>query len=161
MYKHKFEKKLIIMVGNIGSGKSTYIKKLNDEYIVLSRDAIRYMFGDGNYIFDKKLEQAVVQANFTAFDLLLESGVNLVIDETNIDTWMRDHYMNTAKKAGYYITAVILPKISQEESVARRMKKPHGAFKAEDWMAVWKKFNDMYEEPTQEEGFDEIIMLNN
>ena len=149
------------MVGNIGSGKSTYVKKLKDENIIISRDAIRYMFGDGKYVFDKRLEKAVVEANFTAFNHLIETGVNIVSDETNMNTWMREHYIKKAKEAGYTIRAMILPRLSKEQCVNRRMQNSHGAFSADIWEGVWQGFDDMYEIPTTEEGFDEIIMLNN
>ena len=47
--------KIIVLVGNIGSGKTTWIKKFlkktKGKYVVVSRDAIRYMMGGGKYIF--------------------------------------------------------------------------------------------------------------
>ena len=48
-----FTPKFYIMVGNIGSGKSTYIKNSLSEATVISKDGIRYAFGGGNYIFNR------------------------------------------------------------------------------------------------------------
>jgi len=158
----KYDKKCIIMVGNIGSGKSTYVKDLHGEYAVVSRDKLRYMFGNGNYIFDTKLEPTVSAATFYIVDNLMETGVNIIVDETNVNIKMRKMYIGYAKMYGYEISAIVLPRLSMEESVNRRMNDPHGQYDRTVWENVWKKFDNSYIEPTLQEGFNSVhIILNN
>ena len=72
---------------------------------------------------------------------------------------IRSRYLTVANLYEYKIKAIILPKLSKELSVARRFDNNHGNTPKKVWEGVWDKFNDMYEEPTKVEGFDEIIKL--
>jgi len=157
-YKFKFDNKVIFLVGNIGSGKSTYINGLKDHYIVCSRDKIRYMLGNGNYIFDKVLEPAVWQGELALYTNLTKIGVNIVIDEVNANPNMRQRYLEVTPPS-YEKTAIIMPYLTKEESVNRRMQNPHGISLRGEWENVWERFNGIYEPPTIEEGFDKIINL--
>lgn len=168
-YNHKHERKLILLVGNIASGKSTYLKKLNGEYLVLSRDKIRYMIGDGYYVFHSKFETAIWNAELELFKSLLETGVNLVIDEVNVNSFMRERYISEMRylvrnrfsmKDMYEVTAVVFHKLTMKEAVERRMREPHGVFTEKDWEKVWTNFDKRSSVPTLEEGFDKIIILN-
>ena len=50
---------LYILIGNIGSGKSTWARekvKSTPRTIIVNRDALRTMVGGGEYIFDKEME---------------------------------------------------------------------------------------------------------
>jgi len=54
------QKELIILIGNLGTGKSTFAKTLVEKgYINISRDSLRYMIGAGKYIFNKEFEQSI------------------------------------------------------------------------------------------------------
>jgi len=156
-YKH--DKQFIMMVGNIGSGKTTYIKQKSGEFIVVSRDKIRYMLGDDTYIFIKELEPAVARGSLYIFESLLETNINIILDETNICQRMRRPYINMAKEQNYKITAAVLPKLPKEVCVQRRMSNPHGEYSKETWENVWEQFNKIYEEPTIQEGFDDILYI--
>jgi predicted kinase len=149
---------LIILVGNIGVGKSTYSRKLADEgYIVISRDQLRYGIGGGTPIFDHYYESIIWKTEFYMFKQFANLGVNLVIDSVAVNKRLRARYIKYAKSKGYYITVKILPKISMNKSVNRRMKNPHGRKDRLVWERIWNKFDAMYEEPTKDEGMDEII----
>ncbi|MHA2013326.1 MAG: AAA family ATPase [Candidatus Helarchaeota archaeon] len=150
-------KELIILVGNIGSGKSTLCKKLQKEgYVIISRDSLRYGIGGGNYIFDLNYEPIVWDTEFYLFERFLQLGVNLVIDEVGINKILRKRYIPLAKRFNYKIVVYLLPKLTMKKSVRRRLKDPHGQLDKKLWESVWKKFNKMYEKPTLDEGFDEI-----
>ena len=61
-------KNLIILVGNIGSGKSTYAKKYQKKgYIVIARDQLRYAIGGGEYIFNTKYEPLIWKTEYYLF----------------------------------------------------------------------------------------------
>ena len=160
-YNFVFERKLMFLVGNIGSGKTTYINSLNGEYVTISRDKIRYMLGNGDYVFLDSLEPAVWEAENTLYANLLRTGVNIVIDEVNTNYLMRKRYLEeiTFLPHEYEVTAAIFPILSKKVAVQRRMKNPHGLFTKQDWEFVFDKFAKRYSEPTIQEGFDKIVYL--
>ena len=146
------------MVGNIGSGKSTLTKKYQKKgYVVISLDEIRKAIGGGKYTFNTKFESTIFSIGYYMFKRFCIKGANIVIDETSITKNIRSKYIKYAKKYGYYITAIVLPEISQEKSVTRRLNNPHGNFSKTIWKQVWSRFNICYEKPNKKEGFDKII----
>lgn len=151
------------MVGNIASGKSTYVKDLVKKgYVVIYKDGIRYSIGGGKYIFNPKYENAIDNATETLFMRFLDMGLNIVIDETNINKNTRAPYIINGQLYKYKITAVVTPKASLKLTLKRRMKdKNHGNQPAEVWGEVFTKKQKAYEKPTKKEGFDEVISLRN
>jgi len=150
-------KKVVIMVGNIGSGKSTHTKKLQEEgYVVVSRDALRYSIGAGDYIFNLDYESTIHDIALYMYESFLKLGVNIIFDETNMSIRGREELLILAKEYGYTTLAWITKKINKETSVKRRLGDNHGNNTKEVWEKVWDMFDRMYEEPTVEEGFDYI-----
>jgi predicted kinase len=153
-------KEIIIMIGNIGSGKSTIARKYATEgYRVISRDALRYMVGGGKYTFDLNLEASIKKSAVKILETFMKNRISIVYDETNVSKNLRVDTIQLAKKYNYKIIAYVLPCLSKEQSVDRRMKDPHGQNSREIWNSVWERFNSMYEEPSKDEGFDEIILM--
>lgn len=153
-------KELIILVGNIGSGKTTICKKLVKEgNVIVSRDDMRYSLGAGDYLFNEKTEIAIELAINNLVETLCLMNFNIVIDETNMTKKDRQYYITVGKNFGYNITAMILPKLSKKESVERRLQNNHGDTPKSIWKEVWKRKNKEYEEPTEVEGFNQIIKL--
>lgn len=152
--------KIVILIGNIGAGKTTlcseFIKK---EFVCISRDSLRYMIGSGDYIFNRKYEPVIHRAEKIIIEEFMSERINLVIDEVGVSKWMRQQYIYLAEQYNYEITAVVLPKLSMEQSVNRRMISPHGQPNRKLWEAVWTKFDEQYEQPTKKEGFDKVIFL--
>lgn len=152
--------KLIILVGNCGSGKSTYAKKLSKEgYNIVSRDSLRYMVNAGNYVFDREKEPIVHEMTIRCLYTLLSYMVDIVIDETNMTRKCRKKYIEMAQQFEYEIEAHVMPKISKEESVQRRLNSPHGNYGKEKWEEVWEIFDNRYVEPKEEEGFNKIVFV--
>lgn len=151
-------KKLIIMVGNIGSGKSTLTKQyIKEGYVAISRDSLRYMIGAGEYVFDKQLEKGIKKSSLLCLEEFMKLGVDIVWDECNMTVKTRRNPILIAKKYNYTITCVLFPKFSQSFCVKRRMTNPHGQPNSELWKMVWEQFDIAYEEPSLEEGFSTII----
>ena len=155
-YNFKYDSEIIFLVGNIGSGKSTYVKTLNGSHMVLSRDNLRYMIGGGEYVFMKDIEHIIWDAQNALFCGLMETGVNIVIDDVNTNLIARRIYLQDVLH-GYKTKAIVLPRIPMEEAVARRMGAPHGSCSKDVWELVWNNFNNQYIDPTVDEGFDEVI----
>ena len=153
-------KELIILIGNVGSGKSTLVKQYQEKgYVVIARDNLRYAIGGGKYVFNVKYEPIIKEIEETMLYEFLELDVNIIIDETNMTKMGRDRFIFLAKSVHYKIKAIELRKLSKKESVDRRMTNPHGTPDRKVWEGVWEKFNDIYESPTTQEGFDEVIKL--
>ena len=151
-------KNLKILVGNIGSGKSGYCKKLAEKNnVIISADDVRYSLGAGKYTFNPKYERAIYISLRKLCELLmLDSEANVIIDETNMTKQQRKLYLKLADIFDYNKIAVIFPKLSKEESIKKRLGANHGDTPKEVWEEVWEKKNKEYEEPTLEEGFDRI-----
>lgn len=155
-------KTITILVGNIGSGKSTWIlKNRKENEVVVSRDSLRYMFGGGNYLFSSFTEPLVWDIELAIVDRLMMSNFSIVVDETGMSRKMRERYIKLAKLFNYKIIVVEMPRLSMEECVNRRMRNPHQQPAKEIWETVWKKFDSQYEKPSKEEGIDEIIEVSN
>jgi predicted kinase len=149
--------KMIVLVGNIGSGKTTYCKHLIKEgSLIVSRDALRYMIGNGKYIFDKRIEPAIFESERNILENLMLREFNVAVDETGINKRLRRPYIRLAKNYEYEIEAHVMPILSKKVCVDRRMKQPHCINERDVWEAVWEKFNNIYEPPTRVEGFDKI-----
>jgi len=154
-------KELIILTGNIGSGKSTLVKKFqSNNFVVIARDMLRYSIGGGTYTYNLEYEPIIWDIELELFYRFLELGVNIIIDEVGVSKEMRDRYIYNAREYDYKITSIVLPRLSMKESVDRRMINPHGQYDRKIWESVWTKFDNMYEEPSKDEGFDEIIFYN-
>lgn len=110
--------KIIVLVGNIGSGKTTWIKKFlkktKGKYVVVSRDAIRYMIGGGKYIFDLELEPAVWNSEGKIIEEFMKLKVNIIVDEVGINKKLRKKYIDLANKFDYGKITVNMPDLSKQ-----------------------------------------------
>jgi len=154
------KQELIILVGNIGSGKSTLSNQLAKEgYFIVSQDDLRYSIGAGKYIFNMQCEEGIKDACVVLARKFMSNDLPLVIDETNMNCSTRLPYLYLGTYYNYPTKAIIFPSLSKKESIKRRLKNNHGNTSKEIWEKVWDQFNDRYQEPTEKEGFDEIIDL--
>lgn len=151
---------LILLVGNIGSGKSTKVKEFQRKgYIVIARDSLRYCIGAGTYIFNYDYEDIIWNVEAYMFEKFVDKGTDIIVDEVGLTKEMRARYITYAKNKGYKIIAIVFPKLSMREAVDRRLQNPHGQPKREMWEQVWSNFDSIYEEPSKREGIDNIIKL--
>lgn len=151
--------KLYILFGNIGSGKTTFVKNFVriPHIVCVARDSIRYMMGAGEYIFNPELESVVFAGENYLIQEFMKKGCDIILDEVGICRDWRKEHIKLAKKFGYSVCAIVLPFLDKKTSVKRRMVFNHGNTSSKIWGEVWDKFNNMMEEPTIYEGFDEII----
>lgn len=153
-------KKLILLIGNIGTGKSTVAKKYQEKgYVIIARDQLRYGIGLGNYIFNYDYEPVIWRTELYMSREFAELGIDILVDEVGLSKAMRKRYLRYAKELDYQVTALVMPRLSMKESVRRRLLDPHGQPDRKLWEGVWKKFDKIYEEPSKKEGIDEIIYL--
>lgn len=153
--------KAIILVGNIGCGKSTLTKELAKlGYNIICRDSLRYMIGGGTYKFDPKTEPFIKEANLSIVREAVSKELSFVIDETNVFRKIRKSYLDIILESSHYkVIAVELPRLSKEEAVDRRMINPHDQSDSALWESVWELFNNNYQTPRLDEGFEKVVSL--
>jgi predicted kinase len=154
-------KYFVVLVGNIGAGKSTLAKSLVGKgFIVCCRDALRYMIGAGNYRFDPNIEPALADAHDNMLEGFLSNDLNVIVDEVNVQSTRRYHLDLIAQHYENYVSiAIVLPKLSMAESVKRRLKNEHGKFGKKVWEGVWNRFNKLYSDPSEKEGFNYVFFM--
>ncbi len=159
--------KLYIMVGNVGSGKSTWIRKFlseqndqkDEKWVVVSKDAIRWMLGSGDkYLFDPDcLEYSIEQLSNDMIYDLLTCDVNVIVDETNEDVFSRQNILELVASS-VETTAVCMPFVDRLESLKRKSNPDANyGYGRETWGEVWRRKNDAFVAPSLDEGFDKIL----
>ena len=156
--------KVTMLIGNIGSGKSTWLDKNTTGTVIISKDNIRKDFArciNKDYLFDDAIEPYVYNIVTNYFKGVLHLNYNhVVIDETNITCETRSPYIIVAKEFNYIVNAVVFPDLGEEEHIRRRMIRNHDDTISRDkWVEVYRWKKERYEEPTKTEGFDSIIYL--
>jgi len=138
MNEREQNKRVVIVRGIPGAGKSSYARNVFPGGLVVSADHF-FMDADGNYRFDiKKLHKAHGQCLYR-FARALEEGVGLVIvDNTNTRAREMRPYLNIANENGYSVSIICLrvdPKVAFErgihgvsrettEEMAKRLENP-------------------------------------
>ena len=148
---------IYIAVGLPGSGKSTYaknfIKDKNIEY--LSSDELRAVFGKSED--DQTVTPLVFGHIKRKVDEYLKNGKNVLVDATSVNRRERSDYINTAKKYGAKVIALVF-KMDRQGLIDRNKKRgEQGGRVVPDW--VIDKMLSKYEEPSTSEGIDEVIYV--
>ncbi|WP_091509467.1 phosphatase domain-containing protein [Flexibacter flexilis] len=93
-------KKIILMRGLPGSGKSTWAKNLLKEqpniYKRINRDELRLMFDDGQT--SKESEKFIRQVRDTLIWEALRAGKNVIVDDTNLTDHHYEHFRQLIEK---------------------------------------------------------------
>lgn len=146
--------KLIILVGLPGSGKTTYANKhlRKKNTFVLSSDAIRKdVFGDETAQHNNKLVFSIL---FKRARSKLKQGMNVVIDATNISSQVRKETLQMfadldLKKIATVVNAPVEICILRDKHRTRNVGEE-----------VITKLAGRFEQPSLDEGFDEIEIIN-
>ncbi len=148
---------LYIAVGLPGSGKSTYAKNfIKDKDIeYLSSDSLRAVYGKSEE--DQTVTPLVFGHIKRKVDEFLKDGKNVMVDATSVNRKERSDYINTAKKYGAKVVAIVF-KMDRQGLIDRNKKRgEQGGRVVPDW--VIDKMLAKFEEPSYSEGIDVMIYV--
>jgi len=148
---------LYITVGLPGSGKSTYVKNfIKDKDIeYLSSDSLRAVYGKSEE--DQTVTPLVFGHIKRKVDEFLKDGKNVLVDATSVNRKERSDYINTAKKYGAKVVAIVF-KMDRQGLIDRNKKRgEQGGRVVPDW--VIDKMLNKFAEPSYDEGIDVIIYV--
>ena len=90
-------KEMVLLVGNIGTGKSHYIKSvITDDSITINNDSIIMSIGAGHYNYVSKKSQIYDAATDSIITKAMQLGFKIYVDRTNMDIKSRLKYINLA-----------------------------------------------------------------
>ena len=148
---------LYITVGLPGSGKSTYVKNFikNKDIEYLSSDSLRAVYGKSEE--DQTVTPLVFGHIKRKVDEFLKDGKNVLVDATSVNRKERSDYINTAKKYGAKVVAIVF-KMDRQGLIDRNKKRgEEGGRVVPDW--VIDKMLAKFEEPSYDEGIDVMIYV--
>lgn len=145
------------MVGLPGSGKTTYAKDfIKDQQVeYLSSDSLRAVFGKDES--DQSCTSRVFSHIKTKVDEYLRDNKNVLVDATSVNRKERSDYINTAKKYGSKVVAVVF-KMDRNGLIARNIQRGKEGGREVPTFVIDKMLNK-FEEPDFNEGIDVIIYV--
>jgi predicted kinase len=152
------KKKLYIMVGVSGSGKSTFIEnflKSHPNVIVHSSDKLRGILGRDES--DQSVTAQVFSTIKYNLNRDLASGKDVMIDATSLNPKERKDYILSGRKHGVEIIAYVLERNKATLMRNQAKRKSSGGREVPEF--VIDKMLAKYVRPTTAEGFDDVILV--
>jgi len=148
---------LYITVGLPGSGKSTYVKNfIKDKDIeYLSSDSLRAVYGKSEE--DQTVTPLVFGHIKRTVDEFIKDGKNVLVDATSVNRKERSDYINTAKKYGAKVVAIVF-KMDRQGLIDRNKKRGEQGGRVVPDFVIDKMLNK-FEEPSYSEGIDVLIYV--
>lgn len=144
---------MYIMVALPRSGKTTFVNENFKGIAVVSADQIRLLIHGKRYAAEK--EHLVWWVRNIMLNALMEQGLDVVVDQTNITRERREFLIRFAKKFGYEAVAVVV------ETEVETCKTRALETRQEDLVPVIEEFAKQFERVSENEGFDKIIYVRN
>ncbi len=129
------------------------------DYLV-DKDSNRIIYGGMKnlpYLWDDGLEKYIHDEIMGEIGGILYSGMNVIYDETCMRRTTRAPFIALAKELKVTTRAIVFPDKGGLVHVHRRMNYDARGYSWDDWEAIYRRKQSMYEAPTHEEGFDYIF----
>ena len=151
---------MYMMVGNIGTGKSTTSKLLMaDDTMYISEDLIAPMMTDGRYdqgVWSPAHFRIYRKVKVAGTEAALANDYHVIVDGTNIAVENRAKYIEVAKK--YNATVIVYVFLDSEFGLQNRLRNHRGT-PPEVWKEVHAELERKFEMPDKLEGIDKIIVI--
>lgn len=152
---------ILLLVGHISSGKSTYCKlKAKEGCVIINDDAIVNAIHGQNYtLYNKSLKPLYKSIENHIFCMSVAMGKSVVIDRgLDISKSSRKRWIALARSLDVNISAVVFDNFSPEVHARRRFEADNRGHDYNFWLNVAKTHADVYDPVTCEEGFDQILL---
>ncbi|KAJ7132105.1 P-loop containing nucleoside triphosphate hydrolase protein [Mycena epipterygia] len=138
---------VLILVGLIGSGKSTFAQALEENFPEFRRC-------NQDDLGDRRQVEHLARAS-------LRNGSSVCIDRTNFDPSQRAHWIKIAREIPGTLIWVIVFDTPKDVCATRlRTRTHHPTIKnPEDALSILDRFSSQYRAPSENEGYDRIIYL--
>lgn len=146
-------KKLIIMVGIPGSGKSTWVSKNQNQAIVISPD--QYLVDQYDYEWTPERAGEAWAYSYQQYAKELTKGVDIIWDATFLRGIDRSAVLNFAKGFGYHCTAIYF-----DTPIAICLERNQNRDREPVPEKTIKNMAKMIQIPREREGFHEIIKIS-
>lgn len=143
---------LVILTGNIGSGKSLLASKYAKRgHVVVNMDSIVKMIHGGEYgMYDVNKKPVYHKVEQECIRTALSLGFSVVVDRTNMKISDRKRYINIGKDYDIQIHSHDFGP-GNKKTLKRRLKNPHG-IPVSTWESVHKYMAGSYESSSLNEG---------
>jgi tRNA uridine 5-carbamoylmethylation protein Kti12 len=163
--------KVYILIGLPGSGKSTWSKKFaqeNENIVIVNRDAFRTMI-KSEYSFNFRYEPFIKELANKSVECALDRGLDVIVDETHVKAARRKEIIKIVRdfetsygliNTDYGRTKIIYVWFTEtNHNLEFRLKENRG-YSKDKWNDVINGMKSIFEEPTIDEGYDEIKTIN-
>jgi len=153
---------IILLVGNIASGKSTLTRKYAAKgYLVINDDAlVSAIHGGDDEAYDKKLKPLykAVEECIISHAAALERSI--VIDRPNMSISNRRRYIGMAQSRDMSVRVIVMPMQDVLTHAKRRHHTDCRGLTLTAWTKAATRIADGYKAPSLNEGIDQICYLS-
>ncbi|KAJ7918753.1 P-loop containing nucleoside triphosphate hydrolase protein [Mycena leptocephala] len=138
---------VLILVGLIGSGKSTFAQALQEHFPEFRRC-------NQDDLGDRRQVEHLAR-------LSLQEGSSVCIDRTNFDASQRAHWIKIAREFPGTLVWVLVFDTPKDVCASRlRTRTEHPTIKnPEDALSILDRFSSQYRAPSADEGYNRILYL--
>lgn len=149
--KQRSKSIMTVLMGNVGTGKSTYARSFEDAVIVSMDSIITAVEGSYNYRNEHRTIYHSIE--HTAIETALKNDVNVIIDRTCMTRSERKRFIDMAKRFNAKVECVDFGK-GDDESLKRRVESDDDRdYSSEKWHEIHEMMQEKYEKPELDEGF--------
>ena len=150
---------LYVLVGNIASGKSTYVNEtINKNTIVVCNDTITNAVHGNNYkMYNRDLKPLYKMLETNMIYYGLSHDMTVIVDATNQKRSTRARYIQLAKSAEKNVVAICFAQEQPEIHARRRANSDNRGYTYEEWLEVATRMHKQFEPVLDNEGFSEIL----